>query len=69
MCTLAGLTKTSAILKALHAITQFHLRKIINQKSIMLKASHTHTNRQLICTKESYENSWFCVSFTFAHAP
>lgn len=68
MCTLAGLTKTSNILKALRAITQFHLRKIINQKSIMLKASHTHTYQQAInLHKRIIGNSWFCVSFLHMH--
>lgn len=70
MCTLSGFTKTSNILKTLHS-THYHTippTHIHQSENIMWKASHTHTNRQLIFRKASYEPTniqpLFCLFHT-----
>lgn len=45
-----------------HTIPPTH---IYQSESIMLKASHTHTNRQLIFTHASYETNKPSVCFAF----
>lgn len=43
-----------------HTIPPTHIHQ---SESIMSKASHTHTNRQLILTKESYQTNKHSVCF------